>query len=94
MILWLLACGPSPEAFAEQYSERYCALMFECYDAETLVILGFADESDCFSQMFERQPVDGDYDKDEAQDCLSGIENITCEDLAAQSYPSACARVW
>ena len=94
LFLLLTACGPSPAAFDTQFAARYCALLFSCEDSTTLGAYGWADERDCVAEL-SRADTAGpdDYDQTSARACLDALDTVTCDDLAKNAFPAACAQV-
>ena len=83
LIATLLACGPSPDTFAEDFPVAYCdysaaCLTGEagaqgsglCMDAVDLVIGELSGDPDC------------DYQRDAARDCMDMLELGECSEAA------------
>jgi hypothetical protein len=95
--------GPSPQQFAGDFANDYCALIFQCCTStEILPIDGNAtDLAACQSDMqgnldqtamLTAQGHSGyAYDAKAAQDCLDAAGKATCADLSNGSLASACA---
>ena len=83
----LVACGDgsmSEEKFLEKFGQELCQLEFECA-AELDKDPKFNDEGECeefFAGITQPQgdEPDCEYDGDAANDCLSAIDDIHCDD--------------
>ena len=95
VVLALLpACGPNEDAFDLDFAESLCALHFECDDAALLATLGWSDEAACVAELSQPDTASGgDYRSKDGKACLDALETVTCEDLAANTFPAVCAEV-
>lgn len=90
----LPACGPNEDAFDLDFAESLCALHFECDDAALLATLGWSDEAACVAELSQPDTAGGgDYRSKDGKACLDALETVTCEDLAVNTFPAACAEV-
>jgi hypothetical protein len=96
IITLLVACAPSEEKFEKKNIELTCDLTFECTDPETkegleaLNLWFFGEDvEECKTILTDLANDDSDdtgssdliYDKEEAKECLTELEALTCDDI-------------
>ena len=87
-VLICLGC-PGQEAFDEDYSEYYCALLSEC---EVLNFYGYGNVREC-KETASATDDNCNFEDEKAEKCLEGIEAAGCQDLWDKSLPKACEQV-
>jgi hypothetical protein len=91
-------CGLSEDKFLDKASNKYCDLFFDCED-DLDYELPWNDEGECV-EFFKgnTQPkgeeADCEYDEDAAQDCLSAIDELECNDLDDKGSIPECEHVY
>ena len=94
LVVSAVGCGPSQASFDSDYASKYCALMFQCEDASVLATLGWEDEDACVaSQSVVDTGATSNFDPKAARRCLDALDGVTCDDLAANTFPVVCAEV-
>lgn len=92
LALTLLACAYSEDLFAEDMATATCQLYAEC---EYLGLFGFESQDACVTQVQSMYAPGAmecpDYDGKVAQECIDGVQAMTCDDLYAGTWPQACA---
>jgi hypothetical protein len=92
LVLLLGACPPSREEFSERYVQAVCEFNAGC-DPD-----GFPDIDACVERGMSTavDPYPGcAYDQRAAQDCLAGIEDLTCPGPGDSGrFPAACDEVY
>lgn len=90
LLIW--ACAYPPEDFAVDMAEATCALYEQCDYLETF---GFASAGECATTVeasYDPEVVAcPDYDKELAEACVEGVTQMSCDDLYAAAWPTACA---
>ena len=93
---FLVACGPSEEDFAVEYTGIICDLTFDCTDEELIEYLPWADANECKTASEDGEEAEEstcNYDKAAAAECLEAASAMTCDDYNAGSFPSSCSNV-
>jgi len=91
LLVGLLACGGYPvEDFNVDIAASTCTLYQQC---EYLDVFGFDSLDACTTTV--QQSYEGvacpAYDKDLAEQCVQGVDAMSCDDLYANTWPQACA---
>ncbi len=97
MWFWLLACGPSDEAFVTRYTEEWCALVMACSDPAALAFDGIESVEDCEAIVGSQVEVDAStcsYDPKAAKTCLTALNDLACDGGQAPVEPSTCGVVF
>lgn len=85
----VVACyGPS--AYVSDLAVASCHLYADCGALEAL---GVGDEASCVTLLDDPGFECADYDRQAAQDCISFLENTTCDSFDAGESSEACASV-
>lgn len=86
--LLLLAAGCYPaEAFQEDSALTRCALYEEC---DLLSALGADDYDHCLELLRSEDYACQDYDPGAAEQCITNLEVLSCEEYRTGYFPMAC----
>lgn len=97
MWFWLMACGPSDEAFVARYTEDWCAVVMACSDPAVLAFDGIETVEDCeaiVGSQVEVEAASCSYDPKAARSCLSALHELGCDGSQAPVEPSTCSVVF
>lgn len=95
----LLAGCYSEEQYSEDYNTEYCRLFAECTDESMLEYYPYTTEDECIDYFNSASDTGGttedecEFDSTAAQDCVAGMQEMTCDDYNAGSFPSECTNV-
>lgn len=99
----VFACGSaSPESQCESAVSTTCQKLFQCLDSATLQTMGYASEGDCETKQKAQDNCANAtaqcaapkvYNSSAADQCLSGLQSMSCDDLKAGKTPPVCQQV-
>jgi hypothetical protein len=97
----LSGCGIDETRFIPDYTEQYCALVFDCSESATLLFDGIGDQERCaglVGPVVEAQlETCESYDGKAAKKCLKDMGDLTCPGPGVSldsTLPSVCDDVF
>lgn len=91
LLALLLACAYKPDQFAVDMATATCQLYEEC---GYLAVFGFDSLATCESTVqasYDPEAVEcPEYDGAKAEECVEGVQAMTCDQLYAGTWPQAC----
>lgn len=97
LLLSLVACGPSEDAFKEQYIETACEKTVECYEGKAMMSV---DECTAFLTLYSDELwggyADCTYSSSNASKCLNAVSGLECGYSEADyaEVTDVCSSVW
>ncbi len=92
----LVACGPSRDAFGEQFATLSCEKISECGGEAALSLLGYDSVDECVTEGTTQLQDESDenscenYNREAAAKCLDELEALSCDDLTSGNSAPSC----